>query len=270
MKAAAMLIAQITDLHLRPEGMLAYDSIDPMANARAAIEAVNGLVVRPDMLVLTGDLADQGEAAAYTWLDRELGRHDIPAYVIPGNHDLRAPMRQAFGHRGYLAKDGFLHYVIEAGPVRLIALDTVIEHETGGRMCAERCSWLADRLAEDRRTPTIIMLHHQPILTGGYFDTVGIDGREALEKVVAGAPNIHRMICGHMHRGVLQGWGNTVVSVCPSTAFQFDLEQADPSTFRVRAEPPAYQLHHWAEETGLVTYTGIVGTFPQIMERPNR
>lgn len=262
-----MLIAQITDLHLRPEGLLAYDRVDTMANARAAIEAVTRLATRPDMLVLTGDLADKGEAEPYAWLDRELGQYDIPAYVIPGNHDLRIPMRAAFGHHGYLPDSGFLHYVIEAGPVRLIALDTVIEYETGGRLCAERCSWLADRLAEDRRTPTVIMMHHQPFPTGGPFDTVGIDGREALEGVVAGAPNIIRVICGHMHRGVLCGWAGTIASVCPSTAFQFDLDHADPSTFRIRAEPPAYQLHQWSDESGLVTYTGTVGAFPLLHER---
>lgn len=263
-----MLIAQITDLHLLGDGQLAYDTVDPAANARATIQAIAALASRPDMLVLTGDLADRGGADAYAWLDRELAGIDIPAYVIPGNHDLRAPMRQAFGHRGYLPEDGFLQYVVDAGPVRLVALDTVIEYETGGRICAERCSWLADRLAEDRRTPTIIMMHHQPFLTGSHFDTIGIEGREDLEKVIAGAPNIDLVICGHMHRGLIAGWARTIVSVCPSTAFQFDLDQADPTTFRVRAEPPAYQLHHWRAETGLVTYTGTVGEYALLTERP--
>lgn len=263
-----MLIAQITDLHLLEQGRLAYDVVDPMVNARVTIQSIASLAMRPDMLVLTGDLADQGKAEAYDWLDRELAQIDIPAYVIPGNHDLRVPMRQAFGHHGYLPEDGFLQYVVEAGPVRLIALDTVIEHETGGRLCAARCRWLAARLAEDRRTPTVIMMHHQPFLTGSHFDTIGIEGRDALETVVAGAPNIDRVICGHMHRDVAVGWANTIVSVCPSTAFQFDLDQADPTTFRVRAEPPGYQLHHWRAETGLVTSTGAVGEFDMLSERP--
>jgi 3',5'-cyclic-AMP phosphodiesterase len=262
-----MLIAQITDLHLRPKGQLAHNYVDPMANARATIETVASLSVRPDMIVVSGDIADEGDANTYVWLDQELERHGIPAYVIPGNHDLRAPMRQAFGHHGYLNRDGFLHFIVEGGPVRLIALDTVIEHETGGRMCSERCAWLAERLAEDRDTPTVIMMHHQPFLTGSHFDDIGIEGREVLEEIVSDAPNIARIICGHMHRDICVGWANTLVSVCPSTAFQFDLQHADPSVFRVRAEPPAYQLHHWSEETGLVTYTGTVGEYRLLTER---
>ncbi len=264
-----MLIAQVTDLHLGVPGKLAFDRVNPFDNARATLETVAGLAVRPDMILLTGDLADAGEDAAYAWLDQELSRHGIPAYVIPGNHDLREPMRAAFGHHGYLPRDGYLHYVIDTGPVRIIALDTVIERVTAGRFCEERLSWLADRLAEDRASPTLVMMHHQPILTGGPFDAMGIDGREALEKVIAGASNIVRVICGHMHQAVTVGYAGTTLSVCPATAFQFDLDQADPSTFRIRAEPPAFQLHHWRPETGLVTYTGTVGEFELLKERTN-
>jgi 3',5'-cyclic-AMP phosphodiesterase len=265
-----MLIAQLTDLHLRPEGVLCYEIADTMASARAATDAIKSLAKRPDMLLLTGDLADLGEAGAYVELDRALGQIDIPSYVIPGNHDLRAPMREVFGYQGYLPEKGYMNYVIEGGPVRIIALDTLIEHETGGRVDAEGREWLADRLAEDRRSPTVIMMHHQPILTGTHFDSIGIDGREALETVIAAAPNVERVICGHMHGGVMQAWAGTVVSVCPSTAFQFDLDHADPTTFRVRAEPPAFQLHEWSEATGLVTYTGTVGDFDLLRERPHK
>lgn len=264
-----MLIAQITDLHLGPpdQGDASTTVADPIVNARATLEAVAGLVMRPDLVVLTGDLADKGEIEAYAWLDQELARHGIPAYVIPGNHDLRTPMRAAFGHHGYLPEDGYMQYVVETEGARLIALDTVIEHETRGLVCAERRAWLAERLAEDRVTPTLIMMHHQPFHTGGPFDEIGIEGREDLEEVIAAAPNVIRIICGHMHRDIRASWAGTTVSVCPSSAFQFDLNHADPTTFRVRAEPPGYHLHDWNEATGLVTYTGTVGEFPVIKER---
>ena len=266
-----MLIAQITDLHLGPPGSENINNVateaDPNANARATLEAVAGLARRPDLMVLTGDLADKGEVEAYAWLDAELARHGIPAYVIPGNHDLRAPMLDVFGHHGYLPADGFMQYVVDVGEARLIAMDTVIEHETGGLVCEERRAWLAARLAEDRETPTIIMMHHQPFHTGGPFDEIGIDGRGYLEAVIAAAPNVIRIICGHMHRDILASWAGTTVSVCPSSAFQFDLNHADPTTFRVRAEPPGYHLHEWTKATGLVTYTGTVGNFAVIKER---
>jgi Icc protein len=263
-----MLIAQITDLHLVTESGLVYGVVDTAAYARAALTALSKLEPRPDMLLLTGDLADAGEAEAYTWLSGELDALGIPAYVIPGNHDLRAPMRQAFAHHGYLPLDGFLHYTIEAGPVRVIALDTVIEHQPGGLICEQRRTWLAERLAEDRRTPTLIMMHHQPFLTGTpFFDAIGLEGREAVAAVIAKAPNVERVICGHMHRGVIQRWAGTVASVCPGSAHQVGLELVDPTRLRIVAEPACYQLHHWTDEAGLVTFTRTVDDFPVLYER---
>jgi len=47
------------------------------------------------------------------------------------------------------------------------------------------------------------------------------------------------------------------------------LDQADPTTFRVRAEPPGYQLHHWRPETGLISYTATVTEAPVLKERAN-
>jgi 3',5'-cyclic AMP phosphodiesterase CpdA len=167
-----MLIAQITDLHLRPEGDLAFDLVDTRSYARAAIDALATLEPSPDLVLLTGDLVDADEVESYLWLAEELDRLGIPVYAIPGNHDLREPMRDTFAGQGYLPAKGFLHYTVEAGPVRVIALDTVIERQPGGEICAERRTWLADRLAEDRRAPTIIMMHHQPFRTATGFDAI--------------------------------------------------------------------------------------------------
>jgi Icc protein len=111
------------------------------------------------------------------------------------------------------------------------------------------------------------MMHHQPFLTGTSFDAIGLEGRAAVEAVIAKAPNVERVICGHMHRGVIQRWGGTVASVCPGSAHQVGLELVNPTRFRVVAEPACYQLHHWTEEAGLVTFTRTVDGFPVLCER---
>ena len=65
----------------------------------------------------------------------------MPVFVIPGNHDSREGMREAFGREGYLPRAGFLHYAIEEYPLRIVALDTHIPGEHGGLLCAERLAW---------------------------------------------------------------------------------------------------------------------------------
>jgi hypothetical protein len=51
----------------------------------------------------------------------------MPVFVIPGNHDAREPLRAAFRADGYLSADGHLHYAVEDYPLRLVALDTLVD-----------------------------------------------------------------------------------------------------------------------------------------------
>jgi len=41
----------------------------------------------------------------------------VPVFVIPGNHDTREGMREAFGRDGYLPR---LHYAVEEYPLRIV------------------------------------------------------------------------------------------------------------------------------------------------------
>ena len=77
-----------------------------------------------------------------------------PVFVIPGNHDSREGMREAFGREGYLPRAGFLHYAIEEYPLWIVALDTHFPGEHGGLLCAERLAWFDLALAAAPEGPT--------------------------------------------------------------------------------------------------------------------
>src|SRR5450432_819891 len=82
-----MLLAQITDLHVMPKGQLAYGKVDTADLLRRAVAHLNRLDPRPDAVVITGDLADKGDPAAYQHLREILAGLELRYYVIPGNHD---------------------------------------------------------------------------------------------------------------------------------------------------------------------------------------
>src|SRR5207247_7619018 len=129
--------------------------------ARAVI-ALNALVPRPDVAVVTGDLVDHGEPAEYEHLRRLLAPLQMPVFVIPGNHDAREPLRAAFGGDGYLPAEGYLQYTIEDYPLRLVALDTLIPGVHGGMLCAERLAWLDAAAAPPPARPTATPSHPPP------------------------------------------------------------------------------------------------------------
>jgi len=79
-----MLIAQISDTHIKPEGQLAYGRIDTAAFLAAAVAHLNALDPRPDLVLATGDLVDGGSGEEYARLKAILAPLAMPVYLIPG------------------------------------------------------------------------------------------------------------------------------------------------------------------------------------------
>jgi len=257
-----MLIAQITDAHVGPAGRLFYDRVDTGAALSAAVAALNALEPRPDIVLFTGDLGDEGTPEEYAHIAARLAPLEIPLAVVPGNHDRRAALRAAFAANPWLpAGDGPLHQAIEDFPVRLIGLDTLDEAESGaGRIDAAGCDWLEARLAEAPERPTVVFMHHPPFATGiGHMDAIACHGSGALAAVIARHRQVERVLCGHVHRPVTLRWAGTVASIAPSVAHQvaLDLRPGGPSAFVL--EPPALQLHLWLPGQGLVSHIRYLG-----------
>lgn len=268
-----MLIAQISDLHLRSGGRLLHGQIDTQAALDACVRHLLGLRPAPDLLLATGDLADDGRPEDYRALRRALDRLPMPVFVIPGNHDDREALRAAFADGGYLPAAGeFLHYTIEDWPLRLIGLDTVIDGEVGGGLCGERLAWLAQRLAEQPRRPTLIFMHHPPVPTGiGFMDTPPFEGAAALKALLDGHPQVRQLVCGHVHRTIHIPWGGDAgrplaVAVAPSTVYQMALAIAPGDRFFLVDQPAAILLWLWPDPpiagdaaTGPAGFTSLIG-----------
>ncbi|HJU16818.1 MAG TPA: phosphodiesterase [Stellaceae bacterium] len=260
-----MLVAQITDTHIRRPGDLAYGVVDTALFLKRAVAALCDLDLAPDLTVVTGDLVDGGTAEEYAHLRDLLAPLKTPVLVIPGNHDAREPLRQAFAAEGYLPSDGFLHYTIEDWPLRIVALDTLIPGETGGALCRERLLWLDQALAAAPERPTLILMHHPPFNTGiGHMDRIGLDGIPGFAAIVARYSQVERILCGHLHRAIDRRFAGTVAGTAPSTAHQVALDLAPAAPLAFTFEPPGYQLHYWREGEGLVTHTASIGEWPRL------
>jgi len=258
-----MIIAQISDLHIRAPGQLAYRRVDTATCLSRCVDRLLAMEPRPDVVVATGDLVDAGRPEEYRHLRELLSRLPMPVYLIAGNHDDRTALAAAFPDHRYLPRDGaFLHYTLDQYPVRLIALDTLLPGDAGGLMCEERCAWLDARLAEAPARPTVLFMHHAPFWTGiAHMDRLGLEGSERLGRVIERHPQIERILCGHLHRPIQARWRGTLVMTAPSTAHQvaLDLRADGPAEFTL--EPPAFLVHAWREGSELITHTSYVGEF---------
>jgi 3',5'-cyclic AMP phosphodiesterase CpdA len=257
-----MLIAQITDTHIKPDGVLAYGRIDTAAFLARAVDHILHLDPRPDAVVATGDLVDAGSNDEYARLSHLLSPLPMPVYLIPGNHDDREGLRRAFADQPWMPREGFIQYTVEEGPLRLVAVDTLLPGQPGGRVDSERLAWLDARLSEQPARPTVIFMHHPPFKTAiDFMDGIGLEGADDMAEVVRRHPQVERVACGHLHRSIQSRWAGTVATTAPATAHQVGLDVRADAGLSVTMEPPGYALHLWRDGAGLVSHVVSVGEF---------
>lgn len=257
-----MIIAQITDTHIKANGRLAYRKVDTLAGLQACVDHLNALAPRPDVALMSGDLVDFGTPEEYAVARPALDRLAMPCFVIPGNHDDRDAMREAFADHAYLPPKGFLNYAVEDYPVRLIGLDTTVAGKPHGELCEDRLAWLAGCLSRAPDKPTLIFMHHPPFLTGiAHMDRQNCRNGEALGRLVEGHPQVQMILCGHVHRPIQTLWHGTLVCIgpSPSHAVALDLDPDGPPAFI--QEPPACRIVHLTSESRLVADLAFVGSF---------
>lgn len=268
----AVLIAQMTDIHVgfapdeRPEEL-------NLIRFRATLDRLLTGPNLPDMLVLSGDITDHGDAESFAKTAALLEACPFPVVPLVGNHDSRAGLLGAFP-QVTPAEGGFLHYVVEAPlGLRIICLDTLEDGRHGGAFCEARARWLSDTLAAAPDAPTLIFMHHPPVVAGiDWMDPAPDEPwMLRLHEALAGQSQVLAIHCGHLHRQISTRFAGIPLGVTPSVAplVAMDLtpidKDAPDNRELITTEPPTYALHRWDGET-LVSHYERVGDW-QVLAR---
>lgn len=252
-----MLIAHLTDLHVRPLGVPAYRVVEVNTMLARALATLRSLDPAPDALILSGDLTDCGLVEEYELLRRMLEPLAMPVYLIPGNHDRREALRAVFGDWPTFGDHPeFVDFAADIGPLRLIGVDTVVPGHGHGALCDARLDRLREALDAASDRPTLLALHHPPFVCGiEHMDGIRLlDGADRLAEIVADNPQIERVLCGHHHRPIQTRWAGTLAQIAPSVAHQVEFRLDPGAEGMLVLEPPAFLVHAWIEGTGLVSH----------------
>lgn len=263
MSEAMTLIAQISDLHIKAQGRLSYKKVDTQAALLRVIETLNRLQPRPDVVVITGDLVDFGLAEEYQTLRQALAELQLPYLLMPGNHDDRQALRDAFPEHRYLQQGETLHWQQHVKGVNLLALDSSVPQQPWGYVDEAQLQWLDEKLKQAPHTPALVMLHHPPFMTGiGHMDRQPLRNPEALAAVIGQYPQVERVLSGHLHRSIQARFAGTLACTAPGVSHQvaFDLSQHGPANFVL--EPPGFLLHRWHPQQGMTTHLCAIGDYP--------
>ncbi|MFK8034086.1 MAG: metallophosphoesterase [Hyphomicrobiales bacterium] len=257
-----MLIAHISDFHVfakTPETSVVRS--DAVTAARKVVTDIAAFTPKIEAIMFTGDLTDGGSKEDYDLLTDILAPIDVPIFVIPGNHDKRVGLREAFEEKLPFEPGPSLNYEENFKGIRILALDTLLEGRTEGALDSTQLDWFAQKLAEPTSGLTLVLMHHPafPSTIVPLDDMALQEGRDAFAKLIADYQEPLRILSGHIHRPFQTIWNGVFCAVSGGPAFQhalaLDPAADEPSTI---SEPYAYFIHRISDAKSVSIHTRYV------------
>src|SRR4249919_1496767 len=198
-------VLQISDTHLRAEPNTPADR-DPDAALLATIDAVRD--VPADLILLTGDLSDDGSLPALERLRQIVGQLSAPIMAVAGNHDDPRTVRVVFGDTD----------TVELGRWRVLGVESVIPGEDHG---AVDLAGLIQRLDHADPRPTLLAIHHPPRSpsTNPMFQLIGADEMLA---ALHDRPHVRAVVSGHLHEAFERREGDVQLLGSPSSYYAIE------------------------------------------------
>ncbi|MDR9467523.1 metallophosphoesterase [Marinospirillum sp.] len=201
-------LLQLTDLHLLADPQARFKGVDTRAQLLRALQEARHLA--PDLLLLTGDLAQDEKLGSYEWLVTQLQNTGLPWHWLPGNHDDPELMARFAPAVFYQQLQGW----------QLLGLNTRWPGHAAGQLLEGELQRLDEALSADM--PLLIALHHHPLAVGSrWMDAIALQNSEDFWQRLQSYPHPVVVICGHVHQE--QSWQQQGVNVysTPATALQF-------------------------------------------------
>ena len=231
----ALSILQISDLHILPESHNTLLGVNTEYYFNAVLELALKNHHPFDLILVTGDIAQDPCLKSYQRIIERLNKTNIPCLCLPGNHDDLSLMQQVFNSAQVNCQKQLL-----LNNWQIINLNSQIIGESGGYLNAIELSFLKDCLIQHPNHHALIAVHHHCIPTqSAWLDTMIIKNNTELLDIVTQFTQLKLIISGHIHQELDLTIGNIRVLGTPSTCFQFSpLSQ----TFNISNEMPGYRL----------------------------
>ncbi|EOK5342193.1 3',5'-cyclic-AMP phosphodiesterase [Escherichia coli] len=215
---ARVRILQITDTHLFAQKHEALLGVNTWESYQAVLEAIRPHQHEFDLIVATGDLAQDQSSAAYQHFAEGIASFRAPCVWLPGNHDFQPAMYSALQDAGISpAKRVFI-----GEQWQILLLDSQVFGVPHGELSEFQLEWLERKLADAPERHTLLLLHHHPLPAGcSWLDQHSLRNAGELDTVLAKFPHVKYLLCGHIHQELDLDWNGRRLLATPSTCVQF-------------------------------------------------
>lgn len=239
-----MRILHLSDTHIQRAPGPNRHGVDPTASLRLMLDALKHLR-DVDVVLVTGDVADDGSVEAYTLVRELVGAYarerNVPLLLTTGNHDERQAFAKVLGS-GHLAPagrdraesvitspEGERAAVSTIAGYRFVTLDSLVPGRVHGHLSTRQLDWLRQVLSRPAASPahggggTVLAFHHPPVtLNVPSQKAFGLWNPAELADAIRGS-DVQVVLTGHFHlqlSGLLDG---TPVWVTPGVVNRIDL-----------------------------------------------
>jgi len=202
-------LLHITDMHVCADPEATLKGIHTRQSLAMVLKAARRRLPQPELVILGGDLAQDGSAAAYAHIATLFD--SLPTLAVAGNHDAPEHLQAHFAHRA-----------VDMGNWRIIPLHTHHAGHEGGLLGERQLAGLASSLDDAADRHVLLALHHPPLPVGSrWLDAIGLADADAFRAVVARYPNVRGVLCGHIHQAFEQVHQGVRVLGTPASCIQF-------------------------------------------------
>jgi 3',5'-cyclic-AMP phosphodiesterase len=242
----------LSDLHLGPPGA-AVNGLDPAARLAAAVAVINRDHANADFVAIAGDLADQGEVAAYEVLRDTLAHLTVPCHITLGNHDRADAFLSVFGAR-LADPEARVSRVIDHDGYRVILLDTTTPGTHAGALCAGRRDWLAARLDEATDRSVIVIMHHHANVLSLPVDKIPLADGAEFARLLKRHPDVRMVISGHVHLTTSGLWHGVPMTTLAGSHYSVNAHLPGMAGAQLRLEGPAEMAVVLADRDGVTVH----------------
>ncbi len=229
MVSSPMYFIHITDTHLNAPTKNSFLKLDTAGNLRTVLGQIRHLSIQPTFVVITGDLAHEGDAEDYRFikqmLDEESAALGAPILVALGNHDHRDAFNE--GYLGNAGSEAAYYYTEDFDGLRVIVLDSHWNGHDAGKLDEEQLVWLKSQLGQKAALGTLLFVHHPPHLNS-FFKTTEhlLTNNQGLAEAIQGS-DVLGILSGHIHFNSVSPFACILSSTGQATAFGLDPSVTD-------------------------------------------
>lgn len=209
-------LVQITDPHLHATSEGTLLGMNTENSLKLIVDRVVSEVPDIDLVIATGDIAQDSSVQAYRNFLEFLKPLNAPMRWIPGNHDSRENMAEVCQGLNHAES------IVEMGNWVILLLDSTVPGRVYGNLADDQLQRLEQSLQTYANRHVLITLHHHAVsMESRWIDQIGVRNRDAFQELIDRYDNVRAVVCGHVHQVSDQIINGVRHISTPSTCVQF-------------------------------------------------